>query len=219
MRTLCLALCCALSAATCAQAESYSGRDSDDGFNPFGVMRDMPSPMSMFDSSDKHRRDRHRPRPPRHLPPPIPGYPGMAYPPTAPAPYAYPPGPQPTQGNVPTPTVPTPGYSYQSPQPPLSTGSSQQPISPVVPTQQDNARTSYPQATDNNYNYRPTDSDSASPMPTESSQGKATNDTTTLAQPSSDQPGVRDDSQEPVMYNGKPAVFRPMNLGVEETTN
>lgn len=227
MRTLWVAICCTLTAVNNIQAESYRSWDRDDGFNPMGMMREMPSPMNMFDSSDRRRDDYRMRRPPLYRPP-FPGYPGMPYGyPPATVPYGHYPGHpvQSTQSNAARqgdnppnhtaqqPTVPSvdtvkqPAPPIQSPQPAMPYDKEQQTgysFRPMTPMQQDTEKIEAPFiSTDKSY------------PPDTAPQTWITPPTS----PPATHSDTFDDSREPALINGKPALFRPMHLGVETSAD
>ncbi|MEN8177026.1 MAG: hypothetical protein ABFS39_00210 [Pseudomonadota bacterium] len=216
MRAPWLALCCTLAAVNSVQAEPYYSRDRDDGFNPIDVVWEMPSPMKVFDSSDRRRSERRRIRPPFHRPP-MPAYPRYAYPPSRPVPYNYYPNypVQPMQNNAPRPGLPPPAHT---PQPPTATPiieSAEQPVTAPDPAAQPTS--SYAKETPPGYNFRP-----MTPMQQdveEIAPPSATHESPTgpdtAPQSSITPPRTQNVSPESVLINGKPAVFRPMHLGAE----
>jgi len=221
MRFIWLPFCCILAGVTHAQADSY--RDRDEGFNPMNVMQGMPNPINLFDSSDRDDRPRHRPPPPRMAPGyPYPAPPGYAAPPTR-APYYAAPNTQPpvqtppqrptqppAQADVAPSHEPAMAAPYGAAPPPA--GIRQGP-SPVVSESAQPA-----------YNFRPMTAPEQppanAPMATEQ---PATGDPQPSAPgqfpdvPASGQTVITPPypEQETPMVNGQPAVFRPMNLGVD----
>jgi len=216
MRALWVTLCSALIAVTYVQAEAYHPRDRDDSFNPLDVMREMPSPMKVFDSSDRRRHDRRRMRPPLHRPP-RPGYPG--------APYAYPPV-------APIPSAPHPQYAAPVTQSGAVSGQAVDPapqtvVAPPARPGAEHARpvtptASYAAEQAPGYSFRPMTplpQDAGEPTPlTASPTPAAAIPTAQAPQPSIPVARPSSGSQESVMVNGKPAVFRPMHLGSEGAT-
>ncbi len=221
MRALWVTLCCALTAVNYVQAEAYRPRDRDDGFNPLDVVKEMPSPMRMFGSSDRRRHDRHRMRPPLHRPP-LPGYPGApyAYPPAVPIPYGpqpYYPGPSIQSGAAAGQAVNAPPQSVETiPVRPDDTHA--QPATPADP----GMRPSIPDASSqqSGYNFRPVTPLQPNAMETAPLPATPIEAASPAAQaplPPIPAPALPGDSEEPVMINGKPAVFRPLHLGSEST--
>lgn len=218
MRIFWHSLCLFLTAVTAVQADSYRhSSDRDDGFNPMNMMQGMPSPMGMFDSSER-RRDARRHRPP----PPVPGYYPYGYE-RAPA-YGPPPVGQPPYGYPNRPAV-APRQSQTAPSaPPAPSHSSSQPAPQSPAAVQDGRDRS------GDYSFRPMtpmqpEMDSAKPSagpaegaaPTGSWQGARQY---TPTPPASTAPGggtqpPATQASDEVMVNGRPAVFRPMNLGAE----
>ncbi len=221
MRARWVALCCVFMAANNVQAEPYRSWDRDDSFNPLDAMREMPNPMGVFDSADRRRSERRRMRPPIHRPPPpLPGYPApYAYPPVVrPSPYGvHPYSPAQSQPSASgRQAVDSPAQENQNP-PSNPMTEHQQSAAPSVPGVQQPA-TPYPENQQSGYNFRPVappeqnapeaaplPETPAEPMPLERAQ-----------QPPSPAPAPPSGSQQTPMINGKPAVFRPMELGVED---
>ena len=222
MRFIWLPFCCILVGVTHAQADSY--RDKDEGFNPMNVMQGMPNPMNMFDSENRDDRLRHRPPPPppRMAPGyPYPAPPGYAPPPRAPyyaAPNIQPPvqtplqrPPQaPEQADVGPSPAPAAAAPYGAVPPPA--GISQGP-SPVMPESAQPA-----------YSFRPMtapEPDSVNdPVAAEQSVTANPPPPTTWQfpkVPESGQTVITEPypEQETPMVNGQPAIFRPMNQGVD----
>lgn len=224
---------CAVTALTSVQAESYRSKDRDDGFNPLGFMRDMPSPMNMFDARDDHHKDWRRRRPPFYPPPPpAPGYGApYAYPaaPWAPANYAGHPY-QPQQSPVPTQTSQPPRSIPQA----AATSSPRENPQPVeTPSREPQAVTPTHESSDSGYSFRPlTPAPELKPpqeqdvdLPPFASALKPAPDAEAQQPPAAAEPIQRkeqpsgQDTEGEVMVNGKPAVFRPMNMGTEPPEN
>ncbi|MEN8167232.1 MAG: hypothetical protein ABFR65_07110 [Pseudomonadota bacterium] len=219
-------LCLFLAAVTGVQADAYRySSDRDDGFNPMNVMQEMPNPMGMLDASDR-RRDERRHRPPP--PPPVPAYPygygrppAYAPPPAGQSPYGYPrqPAVAPTHNQ----TLPSDRPTPPVPAAPRSTFAKPAPEKPAMAQDQ--------QHRSENYSFRP-----MTPMQPDMETAAPTANPASGATPTSNWPGTVEPTPPPnpdtatssrrtlppvteksddVMVNGKPAVFRPMNLGVE----
>jgi len=187
-------------------------------------MREMPSTMNLFDSSDRYRRDRHRRRPLPHRPP-APGYPlapPYAYPPVA-APYGAPPI-YPGQTNQHTQiqqSVYPPSQTINVPETETTDNLEQPGTSSVQSSPQNMPDENHQQS---GYSFRPL---AAPPEKNQEAIPSYTPDETQAGsytiQPLLDPPpapppeAASGNSDAPVMINGKPAVFRPMNLGVESS--
>ncbi|MDJ0807647.1 MAG: hypothetical protein QNJ78_12535 [Gammaproteobacteria bacterium] len=175
--------------------------------------------MNMFDSKDKHRRDRRRPPPPPYYAPPRPAFPGAVYQPGVPVPYGpYPQQPRQTlQSTAPQPAAPPP---VQAPSTAPAIQSASQPAANQAMTATQTPR-QYAEQPAGEYQFRPMPSmrpspetETRSPYVSEPSASAPAPERQPTAQPS---PKVQEYSQEPAMINGKPAVFRPLHLGTEQT--
>lgn len=221
-RIISYSLCLFLAAVTSVQADTYRhSSDRDDGFNPMHVVQGMPNPMGMFDSSDRRRYER------RHRPPP-PGYPyGYGRPPVyAPPlagqpPYGYP--SQPAVAPTHNQTVPNARPTPSVPAAPRSTFAKPAPEKPAMAQDQ--------QDRSENYSFRPMtpmqpDMETAAPSANTASGATPTSNWQGAVEPTpSPNPNTATSSRrtlppvteksDDVLVNGKPAVFRPMNLGVK----
>jgi len=212
MRFFWLPICCLLAGAVPAQADSY--RDGDEGFNPFNMMQGMPTPMNLFDSSDRSDHPRHPP-PPRMAPgyayPPPPAYGRTPHPM---APYQAGPVPQPPRQSPAQPPVratvtppPQPGMteSYEAATPPpAASPPSHGPIFSDTEQPAYSFRPMSPQEPAPAGAPAPTQRPAAAPEP---SREMPSNGETVLTPPYSE--------KETPMVNGHPAVFRPMHLGAD----
>jgi hypothetical protein len=223
MRFIWFPFCFILVAVAHVQADSY--RDRDDGFNPLNVMQGMPSPMGMFNSSDRDDRPRRPPPPPRMAPRyPYPAPSAYGVPPVPRAPYHAAPHTQSTWQPVP----------QRSPQPPSQTNVSRPPEpapsapyqevpSPTLDRQSPSPRSSQPSAQPA-YSFRPMTppeppaaeapttagqpvTGDAQPAPPAQYRRAPASGQTVLTAPYPE--------QETPMVNGQPAIFRPMDLGVD----
>ena len=144
------------------------------------------NPFNFMDDmfdSDDHR-NRHRHRPP---PPPPPHFPGYGRPA---APYAGPPAVRP-QGQFQQPAqVARPAWGYPPQQPAAR---------PVAPATQANRSVSPP----------PAPAPAAEPAPVE----RSTPLRTQRRSIPNEKPVISRDSDDSILINGRPAVFRPMGLG------
>lgn len=201
-RILWLAFCLLVTTGVATQANA--SRYRDDGFNPMNMMSDMPGPMNVFDSSDRRRdRRRHRPPPPRPAPAfGYGGYPPYARPPVAPAPHAY---PRIQQGGR-----PQPGGSVAG-QPSPQTKPETAPVTKDVDAQQPRGQTP-------DYSFRPV-LPAAAPTPTTVPGTRAAREESRQvhSQPAPNtrllKPLPEKKPNEPILVNGKPAIFRPMEPG------
>jgi hypothetical protein len=219
MRLLWLPFCCLLAGAASAQADAY--RDKDEGFNPLDVMQGMPNPMNMFDASERRRQDRFKRPPPPRVPP---GYP---YPPPAPPAYRVPPGPAVPYYSgrpaIPQQTPPSPAQSLERTpdQGPPGSAASPQPDVRSQPRQPPAADTAQPA-----YRFRPMTPEESTPQPAMTPTDPEQTTRSTPVSPSKPSPRGSTATgttlmppyaeQEPPMINGKPAIFRPLDQGVEE---
>jgi hypothetical protein len=222
MRMLWLPFCCLLLAMSNGLADS--DRDRDGGINPLNVMKGMPNPMNLFNSSDRRRADGppRRPPPPR-FPPGHPYAPPAAYQrPIAPTAPFYP-GQPVRPMTPPAPQYLSPRGETITPQPPQATSPySASPPGSVETSTRGREDTDPAQPA---YRFRPmtpVESESATPpaAPYEQSIRREPNAAPpaeeTAAPPPGISPAPRESSQEVPMVNGQPAIFRPMHLGVED---
>lgn len=218
IRIVWLPICCMI-----LGTATFPAAGRDNGFSPFDMMY---KPMDMFDASDRRRERRER----RHRRPPPPPDFGYAGPPPFPAPpgfYApqyptYPQAAQPARNtfSATTPTAPSQPDKKQGPVSEEQKSTTPDPA-PVVKQTLPQGRYAQPSG----YSFRPMSAGSE-PETTSPQQTTAPVETASVrenpgpqssaqpSEPSQKLPSSISETEQPIMYKGRPAIFRPREAGL-----